>query len=144
MPSHWCVVQGCNNTLNLEGGISVHISPKNKTTRQMGKIRENTSSKFHSSKTFYGFLWTFRTRVLRKKPSRRRFSTDTSSGLCSYYLDETKVARALFLEICTKPKEGKHLLLVAISLCVKSILQLHVVVLFYYFQNATLSLILQL
>ena len=33
MPGRRCVVQGCNNTPNLEGGISVHISPKNKSAR---------------------------------------------------------------------------------------------------------------
>ena len=34
MPGRRCVVQGCNNIPNLEGGISVHIySPKNKSAR---------------------------------------------------------------------------------------------------------------
>jgi len=33
MLGHQCVVQGCNNTPNLEEGISLHISPKNKTLR---------------------------------------------------------------------------------------------------------------
>ncbi|XP_068741986.1 THAP domain-containing protein 10-like [Montipora capricornis] len=33
MPGRRCVVQGCNNTPNPEGGISVHISPKNKSAR---------------------------------------------------------------------------------------------------------------
>lgn len=33
MPGRRCVVQGCSNTPNLEAGISVHISPKNKSAR---------------------------------------------------------------------------------------------------------------
>lgn len=33
MPGRRCVVQGCNNTPNLDLGISVHISPKNKSAR---------------------------------------------------------------------------------------------------------------
>ena len=33
MPGRRCVVQGCNNTPNLEGGILVYISPKNKSAR---------------------------------------------------------------------------------------------------------------
>ena len=33
MPGRRCVVQGCNNIPNLEGRISVHISPKNKRAR---------------------------------------------------------------------------------------------------------------
>ena len=32
MPSQRCVVQGCSNTSNLELGISIHKSPKDKIT----------------------------------------------------------------------------------------------------------------
>ena len=42
-------------------------------------IRKNPLSKFQSSGMIHGLLWTFRRRVLRKEPTRRSFSTDTSS-----------------------------------------------------------------
>jgi hypothetical protein len=32
MPSQRCVVQGCSNTSNLQQGISIHKSPKDKRT----------------------------------------------------------------------------------------------------------------
>lgn len=137
-----CVVQGCNNTPNLEEGISVHISPKNKTVcdkwaRFVRMHRANFTPQGQFMVCFEHFGEECFERSLHVKASQR---TLCPGSIPTIWMKQNSQEPCSLRSVWTRKKVSTRFLLFwcfiyiqhSPASCISD------------FQNATLSLILQL